>query len=392
MLRLRLSLDLSGGGDDSNGADSSPAAIVFAGTLVFATAVDERPAAAVERTRALHRVAFRAAEDAEPATPPADFVERRVVVMGTTLDVVVRLPEREAALAASERAVSAVARVEDLLTTWREGGPLWNIDHAPAGQSVAVDPELAAVLALVFEWSRRTGGAFDPTVLPLVEAWGLRSGGRIPSAEEIAAARRATGTDRFRLSAPDRTLVRLDERAGIDEGAWGKGYALDRAAERLARAGVADARLDLGGQVLVLGKDAGGRPWTVGLAHPDERERPVARLRLPSGTSLSTSGNSERGVTVAGRRIGHLLDPRTGRPASRFRIGQRDRPIRARRGRSLDGVLRARAGRRAGRCRNGSGARASRTKLSISPSADPGWKSSLPPGSPRTSFPPTPTP
>lgn len=267
--------------------------------------------------RSLLAFAALAALAAASPLPPAPAVERRVALMGTTVDVTILAPRREDALEASEDALAELSRVETLLTTWRPGGPLARLDESPAGASLAVDAELVSVLADVFAWAARTGRAFDPTVLPLVEAWGLRGGGRNPSSEELSAALAATGTDRFRLDSRAGTAARLDARAGIDEGGWGKGYALDRVAARLRGAGVADAFIDLGGQVLARGHASDGASWTIALAHPGARERPVITLSL-SDTSASTSGNSERGRHVGNRRIGHLLDPRTGRPARDF--------------------------------------------------------------------------
>jgi thiamine biosynthesis lipoprotein len=105
--------------------------------------------------------------------------------------------------------------------------------------------------------------------------------------------------------------MRLSADAGIDEGAWGKGYALDRAASALRRCGVSEALLDLGGQVTAVGRA------TVAVADPRDRLRPAVTFSIED-ESVSTSGNSERGRTVAGRRIGHLIDPRTGKPAPDF--------------------------------------------------------------------------
>ncbi len=85
----------------------------------------------------------------------------------------------------------------------------------------------------------------------------------------------------------------------------------------LRKAGVQSAVLDLGGQVLAVGTDSEERPWRVPVAHPRERGRAVAELGL-SDVSASTSGNSERGRDVGGRRIGHILDPKTGEPATDF--------------------------------------------------------------------------
>jgi thiamine biosynthesis lipoprotein len=248
---------------------------------------------------------------APPARGKATRVERRLASMGTVLAVSVAAPDRASALAASETAVREIGRVEERLTTWRRGGALDRVNRARPGEAVSLDPEISALLAAVFDWSERTGGAFDPTVLPLVRAWDLRGGGRVPDAETLKRARAATGRNHFRLDAATGEARRLSPDAGIDEGAWGKGYALDRAVEALRRAGVRDAILDLGGQVSALGRTA------VAVADPRERSHAAFTLVL-ADASVSTSGNSERGRVVEGRPIGHLLDPRTGRPALDF--------------------------------------------------------------------------
>jgi thiamine biosynthesis lipoprotein len=248
------------------------------------------------------------------AVPPA-VVERQVSSMGTVLGLDVVAATREQALAASEEAVVEVRRVEDLLTTWRDS-PLLQLDEAPVARPVPLDTELFGLLETVFEWAERTDGAFDPTLLPLVRAWDLRRAGRVPPPEALARALLATGTHCFRLDPAARTATRLDALAGIEEGAWGKGYALDRAAARLEDSGVSGL-LDLGGQVVGRGRDGAGRTWVVGIADPRRRDREVVALEV-ANASASTSGNSERSRVVAGRRIGHLLDPRTGEPAADF--------------------------------------------------------------------------
>jgi thiamine biosynthesis lipoprotein len=238
-------------------------------------------------------------------------IERRLAVMGTSLSVAVEGPDRASALAASEAAVSQIERVEALLSTWKRGGPLDRLNRAAPRKQVAVGREAARLIETVFAWRTRTGRAFDPTVLPLVRAWDLRGEGRVPSAAEVTRTLQAVGSRLFDVDASRGTARRLDAAAGIDEGAWGKGYALDCAAAALRGRGISRATLDLGGQVLVLGR---GR---VGIADPRDRSRIAASVDLADG-SVSTSGNSERAVTVAGRRVGHLLDPRTGSPAPDF--------------------------------------------------------------------------
>jgi thiamine biosynthesis lipoprotein len=248
---------------------------------------------------------------APPQAAPEARIERRLAAMGTVLNLSVAGHDRAAALQASEAAVREIGRVEDEITTWRPGGALDRLNAARPGEAVQLGPEVAALLAAVFDWSERTRGAFDPTVLPIVRAWDLRGRGRVPGREELSQALAATGRGHFRLVRATGEWRRLSAGAGIDEGAWGKGYALDRALSVLRRAGICDALVDLGGQVSVLGGAE------VAVADPRDRKRPAAILTV-ADESVSTSGNSERGLEAGGRRIGHLLNPRTGQPAPDF--------------------------------------------------------------------------
>ena len=99
--------------------------------------------------------------------------------MGTSLELRVTASDRTSALAASEAAAREVERVEALLSTWRPGTPLTRVNEGPVGVPIGVPREVASLLADMFALAGRTGGAFDPTVAPLVRAWGLREGGRV---------------------------------------------------------------------------------------------------------------------------------------------------------------------------------------------------------------------
>src|SRR5512140_1176625 len=160
-----------------------------------------------------------------------ETVARHLAVMGTALALTVSAPTRGRALDASESAVRAVEAADRLLSTWRDDTPLARLNAAPPGVPHEVPALLFRLLKRVFEWEEKTGGAFDPTVAPLVRAWGLRTGGRVPGASELLDARRAVGASIFTFEESSLRISRLDALAGIDEGAWGKGWALDRAAE-----------------------------------------------------------------------------------------------------------------------------------------------------------------
>lgn len=242
----------------------------------------------------------------------SETIVRHLAAMGTALSLTVSAPTRDAALLASEAGVREIERVETLLSTWRDDTPLARLNAAAAGAATPVSPELFRLLRNLFKWSERTGGSFDPTVAPLVRAWGIRSGGRIPGLAELLDARRATGPSLFSFERSSSSVTRHHALAGIDEGAWGKGWALDKAAAAMRKAGAVSAVLDLGGQILAFGEDT-----SVSVADPRARRETLSTLHLKDA-SASTSGNSERSLVVNGCRIGHLLDPRTGEPAADF--------------------------------------------------------------------------
>lgn len=244
----------------------------------------------------------------------AERVERARYVMGTTLSLTLEGEDASALQRAADAAFEEVARLEGLFSNWRSDSEVSRLNARAGGGPVDVSADLASVLGESARWAERTGGAFDPVVEPLVSAYDLRGEGRWPSESELARAVGASGAERLAVEEGARR-VSLAPGAGVELGGIGKGYALDRAAEVLRAAGVRVALLDFGGQVSALGAPAGESGWTVGLAHPSDRERASVRLVIRD-VSVATSAQSERGLAVEGTSLGHVLDPRTGRPAA----------------------------------------------------------------------------
>lgn len=244
-----------------------------------------------------------------PSVAAAATVERQGHVMGTRMTMRVTAADRTRALGAAEAAWRELEAAEARLSTWGETSELARLNAAPVGRPVTLSPALAAELDAAAECRRLTAGGFDPGVGALVAAWGLRDGGRIPSPAELDTARGASGWRHLDLR--DGVAVRRHAGLVLEEGGFGKGAGLDRAIAALAAAG-ATGWVDLGGQLATTGGDS-----LVTVADPAARQRPAVSVRLDAG-SLATSGNGERGFAVAGRRLGHLLDPRSGEPAPDF--------------------------------------------------------------------------
>jgi thiamine biosynthesis lipoprotein len=222
---------------------------------------------------------------------------------------------RTAAIDRAAEALDVVDAVEDELSVYRAGSTLSRLNRSAAVRPVAVEAPLFALLDRSRQWYEQTGGAFDVTVGPLVRCWGFfRRQGRIPGPTELEAARAVVGTAHVQLDPLERTVRFARQGMEINLGAVGKGFALDAAKEHLAAGAEADVLLHGGySSMLGCGSAEGEDGWWVGIRHPLRPGERLATLRLID-QGLATSGSGEQYFRHEGRRYGHLLDPRSGRP------------------------------------------------------------------------------
>lgn len=246
---------------------------------------------------------------------PADRlgrVEREAWAMGSRLGVRVEASSLADAIRATEDVILEVERLERLLNTWGPEGEMQRVNTTPVGQASVPGSELSALLAEAERYSLATGEAFDARVGALVDAWDLRGAGVVPTEIALARALHATSSSGISVDRLTGVTTRHAPEAWIDTGGFGKGAALRSVARLLEAREIDRALIDLGGQLWA--EASARRPWSVHVAHPTWRQRPVARLEV-YGVSVATSGTSERFVEIDGTRWGHILDPRTGRPA-----------------------------------------------------------------------------
>ena len=215
-------------------------------------------------------------------------------------------------------ALDLVETLEDQLTVYRERSEVIDINAAAAERPVEAEPRLFELLQLAERLGGETGGALDITAGPLSEAWGFsRREGRLPSDAEIEAALARVGMEQVVLDAERRTVSFRRPGVSVNFNSIGKGYALDRMAELLAAGGVDDFLLH-GGRSSVLAR--GTQPglddvgWPIGLRHPLRPKERLAEFYLRD-QALATSGSATQFFRHRGRQYGHILDPRTGRPA-----------------------------------------------------------------------------
>jgi thiamine biosynthesis lipoprotein len=246
----------------------------------------------------------------------AERVEAARPLLGTWVRIVVRHGDGALAEHALERAFAAIREVDASMSIHRADSELARVNAAAGVSAVAVGDDLLAVFERAREVARRSGGVYDPTVLPLMRLWGFYGStrGRWPDDHEIAVALHRTGCT---LAVADRaagTLGLTRRGAALDLGSIGKGWAVDRAVASLRASGIESALVDVGRNVYGLGvPEDGAGGWSVGVLHPVTGA--VDRVFTLRDRAVATSGNAEQGHEIGGRRVGHLLDARLGRPA-----------------------------------------------------------------------------
>lgn len=235
--------------------------------------------------------------------------------MGTYVHVTIATADSAARAADAAAALGVFRRVDSLMSNWTSTSEVARLNREAGGGPVTVHPEVASVLAFALELYPASDRTFDVTVEPLVRAWGFL-GGRphVPADSAAAAAFARVGAERVRFDPATRTLRFERPDVRIDLGGIAKGWAVDAAAETLRARGVRDALVDLTGNMVALGRPPSGPAWRIGVRDPRDRVPYFARLAL-SNEAVSTSGKYEQFVAADGRTYGHIMDPRTGRPA-----------------------------------------------------------------------------
>jgi thiamine biosynthesis lipoprotein len=209
-------------------------------------------------------------------------------------------------------AEAEVRRIEARYSRYRADSELSRINAvAAAGGATEVDAETAGLIAYARACFQSSGGVFDITSGLLRQAWNF-STARLPQRRDIEALLPRIGLDKVSLS--DGRLAFAQAGMEFDLGGLGKEYAADRAAEVCGEQGARHGFVDLGGDIRVIGPQADGAPWRIGIRDPRDGAAVVAEVAL-SGGALATSGDYERFIEVDGIRYCHILDPRTGWPA-----------------------------------------------------------------------------
>jgi thiamine biosynthesis lipoprotein len=238
-------------------------------------------------------------------------------LMGNAFELTVVSADAVAAAAHTAQAVAEIRRIEQLLTTFDAHSQTSRINEAAGREPVQVDREVFELIKRSLGISAITDGAFDITYGAVDRRlWNFdRTMDRLPDAATARAMVRLINYRNVVLNETDCTVFLKEPGMRIGFGGIGKGYAAERAKAVLVAAGVTSGIVNASGDLTAWGHQANGRPWTIGIAHPDAAHLPFSYLDI-TGKAVATSGNYEKYVVIGGRKYSHTISPRTGLPVT----------------------------------------------------------------------------
>jgi thiamine biosynthesis lipoprotein len=233
--------------------------------------------------------------------------------MGSPCELRLYTSDRARADAAASAAQARVQELEHRYSRYRDDSVTTRINRsAGTAEGVEVDEETAGLLDYAAAAHEQSDGLFDLTSGVLRRAWDFKSN-RVPTKKEIAALLPLVGWGkvvwrRSRLALPVAGME-------LDFGGFVKEYAADCAAQVCRGAGIVHGLVELGGDLALIGPHPDGSSWRVGVQHPRDLTKPIAYVEIGEG-AIATSGDYERFMEIGGKRYCHLLNPKTGMPAS----------------------------------------------------------------------------
>ena len=243
-----------------------------------------------------------------PAEEMQQPVERSLFAMNTYMTFTVYGEDAQAAL---QEAEECIQQVEGLWSVTDEDSEIYQANHS-GGQPVTVSEETAEIISFALEMAQRTGGALDPTIYPVLTAWGFTTDSKqVPSQQQIAQLLEQVGYDRIQINGSELTVPDGME---LDLGAVGKGYTADLVTEILRRHGVTSALISLGGNIQSIGSRPDGSDWRLGIRAPWESGN-LGVLTVSDAAVVTSGGYENYFDDEQGNIYWHILDPSTGYPA-----------------------------------------------------------------------------
>src|SRR5262245_24705851 len=252
-----------------------------------------------------------------PGLAAAEWLERvEDGIMGTRITVELWADDKAKGQAAIEAVLAEMRRVDESMSTYKPTSEVSLVNARAAQEPVKISPELFDLLNTALDYSRVTDGAFDITYASVGYLYDFRKHVH-PDEKEIKAALPGVNYRHVVLDPQQQTVRFTQPGVRIDLGGIGKGHSVDRGIALLQGRGISHALVTAGGDSRIIG-DRFGKPWVVGIRHPDRKDEVIARIPLEDA-AISTSGDYERYFDEDGVRYHHIIDPHTGQSARKVR-------------------------------------------------------------------------
>jgi thiamine biosynthesis lipoprotein len=246
---------------------------------------------------------------AKPVSQRFEFEQSH---MGMLFTITLYATNEVSAQAAANAAFAKVAALNQMMTDYDPESELMRLCRQPVGQPVPVSAEMFEILAESRRVAELSAGAFDPTIGPVVRLWRrARRTETLPSPEQLTHAQESVGWRKFTLDVQHQTITLLATNMQLDLGGIAKGYAADAALKVLREHGMRSALVAASGDIAVGDAPPGQVGWRVSIGTPFQSAGKERTLILKN-VAVSTSGDSEQFVVIAGKQYSHIVDPQTG--------------------------------------------------------------------------------
>jgi FAD:protein FMN transferase len=246
---------------------------------------------------------------------PEPLFNTQSYVFGTLVDISIYGETEQESQEISNQIIRQFQDLHNRLHAWRPS-ELSAINHAfsRGNTPVNIKPDLSLMIQDATRLSTLSNGAFNPAIGGLIEEWGFHHDEFQPKKtdENKLASLVKANPKMSDIVLEHGTVLSINPAVQLDLGGYAKGYALDLALIELRKQGVKNALINIGGNIIALGKH-GEKPWRVGIQHP-RKPNAVATLDLESGWAIGTSGDYQRYFTLGGKRYCHIINPATGQP------------------------------------------------------------------------------
>lgn len=239
-----------------------------------------------------------------------------VKLMGSRFEITAIHDNAQTAWDGINAAIAEITRIERLISSWDPDSQTSEINRQAGLTPVKVDQELYDLIKRGLRVSRLTDGAFDMSYASMDRIWkfdGTMT--QLPAPEIVAKAAAKIDYKNIVLNEAERTVYLRVKGMKIGFGAIGKGYAAQKAKERMQALGIRNGVVNAAGDLVAWGKDEGNTPFKVAIADPKDKDRVMSWLQVDNG-AVVTSGDYERFAMFHGQRYAHIIDPRTGYPTT----------------------------------------------------------------------------